>query len=154
MADERRGRDTRASGSKRSGQFSRDPVFDPAELFDVLEHEENVTRILAAMHAFLQHGDPRLFERAIAVYVRSARTRKEPVESVLGALEAIADELERDAAPGFAERDTPLRRLVLRGVLVAFYGPESVRRELAARQARVDQTDEAAAEGTPDDASA
>ena len=141
VADKHKGRkQTTDRGTERSGQFSRDPVFDPAELFDVLEHEENVTRVLTAMQAFLRHGDPQLFERAIAVYVRSARAKQKPVESVLAALEAVADELERGAAPGFSQRDTPLRRLVLRGVLLAFYGPESVHRESAARKARVDDT--------------
>ncbi|HXD48941.1 MAG TPA: hypothetical protein VN600_09210, partial [Gemmatimonadaceae bacterium] len=89
-----------ASGNERSGQFSRDPVFDPEELFEVVRREEDMERVLAAMREFRDRGDYRLFERAVAVYVRSARARGEPVESVLAALEQIADELERDASPG------------------------------------------------------
>lgn len=127
------------AASERSGKFSSDPVFDPAELFDVLEHEENVNRVLDAMGEFRRHGDTQLFQRAVAVYVRSARARNEPVETVLGTLETIADELERDAQPGFTQRDTPMRHLVLRGVLLAFYGADVVRREERARRERADR---------------
>lgn len=128
-----------ASGNERSGQFSRDPVFDPEELFEVVRREEDMERVLAAMREFRDRGDYRLFERAVAVYVRSARARGEPVESVLAALEQIADELERDASPGFTQRDTPMRYVVLRGVLLAFYGADVVHREESARRDRIDR---------------
>ena len=127
------------AGSERSGRFSRDPVFDPEELFEVLRREEDMDRVLAAMREFRDRGDVRLFERAVAVYVRSARARGEPVESVLAALEQFADELERDSSPGFTERDTPMRYVVLRGVLLAFYGADVVRREESARRDRIDR---------------
>lgn len=127
------------AGSERSGRFSSDPVFDPEELFEVVLREDDVDGVLAAMREFHRYGDTRLFERAVAVYVRSARARGEPVETVLAALETIADELERDSSPGYVQRDTPLRHVVLRGVLLAFYGADTVRREESARQERVDR---------------
>lgn len=127
------------AASERSGKFSRDPVFDPAELFEVVRRQDDMNRVLAAMREFRDRGDFRLFERAVAVYVRSARARGEPVESVLAALEQFADELERDASPGFTQRDTPMRHVVLRGVLLAFYGADVVRREESARRDRIDR---------------
>src|ERR1043166_9514695 len=78
-------------------------------------------------------------ERSVAIYVRSARTRGEPIETVLGTLQTVADDLERDAAPGFKQRDTPLRHVLLRGVLLAFYGADVVRREESARRDRAER---------------
>lgn len=126
-------------GGERSGDFSRDPVFDPAELFDVIAHDDNVHRVLDAMRAFIRRNDTSAFERAIAIYVRSARTRGEPIETVLATLETVADELERDASPGYKQRDTPLRHVLLRGVLLAFYGVDAVQREENARRGRVER---------------
>lgn len=127
------------SGEQRSGDFSRDPTFNPGELFDVIEREESVERVLAAMREFEQRGEEQLFARGVALYARSARARGESVETVLGVLETIADSLDRDGQPGFPQRETPLRQLVLRGVLLAFYGAGAVRREEDARRARTAQ---------------
>src|SRR4051812_16125067 len=92
--------ETPSKPAEPTGKSSQGPVFDPRELFAVLEHEESVQRILDAMEAFLQFSDAQLLERAVAVYVRSARARREPVETVLGTLQVLADKLERDAPPG------------------------------------------------------
>jgi len=127
------------AGGARSGDFSRDPVFDPVELFEVIAHDDNVHRVLDAMREFIRRKDTAALERAVALYVRSARTRSEPIETVLGTLQTVADELERDGAPGFVERDTPLRHVLLRGVLLAFYGADVVRREETARRDRVER---------------
>jgi hypothetical protein len=124
---------------ERSGDFSQDPAFDPAELFDVIAHDDNVDRVRAAMRAFIKRSDPSAFERAVAIYVRSARARGEPIEIVLGTLQSVADDFERHAAPGFTQRDTPLRHVVLRGVLLAFYGADAVQREERARRDRTEQ---------------
>ena len=135
--DEARG-DAPAS-AERSGNFSRDPVFDPSELFEVIAHEENVHRVLDAMREFIRRTDTNALERAVAIYVRSARARGEPIETVLATLQTVADELERDGAPGFQQRDTPLRHALLRGVLLAFYGADVVRREESARRERLER---------------
>jgi len=126
-------------GTEQSGEFSRDPLFDPAEWFEVIEREQSKSRVLDAMRQFVRRADTSLFEKAVALYVRSARARGEGIEDVLGTLEAIADELEQDPKPGFAQRDTPLRRLVMRGVLLAFYGSDAVEDEAAARAERVER---------------
>jgi len=128
-----------AARGERSGDYSQDPVFDPTELFEVIAHDDNVHRVLDAMHEFIRRRDTNALERAVAIYVRSARTRGEPIEAVLGTLQTVADDLERGGAPGFRERDTPLRHVLLRGVLLAFYGADVVRREESARRDRAEQ---------------
>ncbi len=130
-----------------SGDFSRDPTFDPNELFDVIGREDNSDRVFASMRQFIKRADASLFERAVAIFVRSARARGEPVEVVLATLEQLADELERDATPGFAGRDTSMRHLVMRGVLLAFYGSEVVEHEAAARAERVERRARSRSEG-------
>jgi hypothetical protein len=127
------------SDAKRSGDFSSDPTFDPKELFESIEHEENLERVRDSMRRFIAHGDDELIARAIAVFVRSARTRGDSIESVLGTLESVADRSEGSARMGF--RDSPLRRRILRGLLLAFYGSDTVEREAAARERRADQRD-------------
>src|SRR5690242_20280915 len=100
----------------RSGEFSRDPMFDPTELFAVIERERSVDAVVAAMQQFQRNGDLDLLARGVAIFARSARARGDSVETVLGALQRIVDALENTAQPGFPGRETPLRTLVLRGV--------------------------------------
>jgi hypothetical protein len=128
-----------AASGERSGDFSQDPVFDPTELFEVIAHDDNVNRVLGAMGEFIRRNDTNALERAVAIYVRSARTRGESIETVLATLQTVADDLERGGAPGFKERDTPLRHVLLRGVLLAFYGADVVRREESARRDRAER---------------
>ncbi len=122
----------------RSGEFSRDPMFDPAELFAVIAREPSVDAIVAVMQKFKRSADPDLLARGVAVFARSARARGDSVETVLGALQRMVDALETGGLPGFPGRETPLRNLVLRGVLMAFYGEEVVDREADARDRRVE----------------
>lgn len=123
-------------GERLSGDFSSDPAFDPAELFAVIQRDENVARVSGAMRAFIERGDTDSFQHAVAIFVRSARAREEPIERVLGVLEELVDGLEGHPLPGSAERETKMRTLVLRGVLLAFYGGEAVEREDSKRQSR------------------
>jgi hypothetical protein len=123
-------------GERLSGDFSSDPTFDPAELFAVIQRDENVARVSGAMRTFVERGDTDSFQRAVAVFVRSARAREEPIERVLGVLEELVDGLEGHPLPGSSERETKMRTLVLRGVLLAFYGGEAVEREDSKRQSR------------------
>jgi hypothetical protein len=117
--------DLPAASSARSGDFSHDPAFDPEQLFDVISREENVDRVSEAMRAFLAHGDVARFERAVAIFVRSARARGEPVEQVLAVLIGLAEAREGAGYPHDWSL-TDLRLVVLRGVLLAFYGDTSV----------------------------
>jgi hypothetical protein len=109
----------------RSGDFSEDPAFDPEQLFEVISHEENSERVSRAMRVFLANGDVAHFEQAVAVFVRSARTRGEPVERVLAVLIELAEAREGAAYPHDWSL-TDLRLVILRGVLLAFYGDTSV----------------------------
>jgi hypothetical protein len=89
------------------------------------ENEVHIDKIAQAMREFVDRGDGKAFEHAVADYVRAARERKLPVEQVLGELEAIADTQERHRLNGLVILDrTELRKLILRGVLLAFYGAE------------------------------
>jgi hypothetical protein len=128
----------RAGGSgplgARSGDFSQDPVFDPEQLFRVIGHEENVDRVSQAMRAFLARPDMATFEEAVAVFVRSARARGEPVERVLAVLIELAEQREGVALP-HDRTPTDLRGMVLRAVLLAFYGDAA----LAARSPGVER---------------
>jgi hypothetical protein len=117
------------AGTARSGDFSHDPAFDPDQLFQVVSHEENADRVAEAMRKFLAQGDVARFEQAVAVFVRSARARGESVERVLAVLIELAEAREGVAYPHDWSL-TDLRWVVLRGVLLAFYGDTS----LAARE--------------------
>lgn len=116
MTDERR----------RSGDFSQDPTFDPEQLFSVIGREENAARVSEAMRAFAACGRQGAFEQAVALFVRSARARNEPIEQVLAVLIELATDEEGVARPHDLER-SDLRQLVLRGVLLAYYGDSPVR---------------------------
>ncbi len=115
----------------RSGDFSQDPAFDPEAVFGVIEEGENLERIEKAMREFLGRGQIGTFERAVAVFVRSARARHDSVERVLALLIKLADDYGGQRAPHDLEL-TDLRRLVLRGVLLAFYGDSRVPRTKSA----------------------
>src|SRR5919199_1730009 len=98
---------------------------DAHDTREVIGREENAERVSEAMRAFVASGDIPRFEQAVAVFVRAARTRGEPVERVLAVLIELAEAREGAAYP----HDWPLtdlRLVVLRGVLLAFYGDTSV----------------------------
>ena len=89
--------------------------------------EESAERVSQAMRAFLDNGTVSSLEQAVAVFVRSARARGEPVERVLAVLIELAEAREGSAYPHDWTL-TDLRLVVLRGVLLAFYGDTSVAR--------------------------
>jgi hypothetical protein len=99
--------------------------------FEVIEREHNAERVSEAMRAFLERGDLPAFERAVAVYVRSARAAGAPVQEVLGTLARAADSHEGTRTANSIRQPTKLRDAVLRGVLMAFYGADSARGERA-----------------------
>jgi hypothetical protein len=107
--------------SERSGDFSHDPTFDPEQLFRVIGREENAERVSEAMRAFLVRQDVPAFERAVAVFIRSARARGDAVERVLAVLIGLTEAREGVRHP-HDRSGTDMRRLVLRAVLLAFYG--------------------------------
>lgn len=127
-------------GGLRSGDFSSDPRFDPEARFEAVANAENEGQVSEAMRAFVQHADPDHFARAVAVYVRSARSRKASVEEVLGVLNRLAVRHEGSRFGAEDER-TELRTLMLRGVLLAFYGADAVMRDEQRRARRAADTD-------------
>jgi hypothetical protein len=106
---------------QRSGDFSQDPAFDPQGLFRAIGHAENSAGVSEAMRVFVDRGEAEALERAVALFVRSARARNEPIERVLAVLIELATGREGTAAPHDLELST-LRQIILRGVLLAFYG--------------------------------
>lgn len=112
------------SRRERSGLHSRDPQFDPAELFVVLDEGDNSERATQAMREYLDTGDVAHFDRAVAVYVRSARARGIPVEQVLAALNRLSDaQVARySQRAGTIMEPSELQRRVVEVVLKAFYG--------------------------------
>lgn len=113
------------SSNARSGDFSQDPAFDPEQLFRVVSSEENSERVSDAMRAFLTNRDVPRFEQAVAIFVRSARARDEPIERVLAVLIQLAETSEGAGYPHDWTL-TDLRLVLLCGVLLAFYGDTSV----------------------------
>ena len=117
-----------------------DPGLEPEQLFEVISREDNAERVSRAMRTFLAHHDVPRFEQAVALFVRSARARGEPVERVLALLIELAEAREGAAYPHDWTL-TDLRVVVLRGVLLTFYGDSAVasRRPGVERRARGDR---------------
>lgn len=107
----------------RSGDFSKDPQFDPDEAFSLFSKAETEEHVFEAMRRYVDSGERSgPFARAVAVYVRAARTRGEPVERVLAILTRLADKVQ-DSTRGFSRYEpNELRLLILHGVLLAFFG--------------------------------
>lgn len=107
----------------RSGDFSNDPRFDPEEAFAIFSRAESEEHVFEAMRRYVDSGERRgPFAQAVAVYVRAARARGEPVERVLAILTRLADKVQ-DSTRGFAQYEpNDLRMLILHGVLLAFFG--------------------------------
>ncbi len=128
----------RESDSFRSGDFSKDPRFDPEEAFSVFSRAETEEHVVDAMRRYVDSGERRApFAEAVAVYVRAARARSEPVERVLAILTGLADRVQ-DSTRGFAQFEpNEFRMLILRGVLLAYFG-DSERVSGAPRRRRDD----------------
>ena len=123
----------------RSGDYSLDPMFDPEEHFAGVEREESRRLIEEAFRTHASPTDPvpERITRAIAVFVRSAIQRGYRVEHVIRDLEAIQTRLESlRVSPVYPDEPSELRRAVLRGILLAFYGGGAVAREEKKRSTR------------------
>ena len=89
------------------------------------------------MRKFLAGGDTAAFERAVGLYVASARSRQEPLERVVGALVMLASDVEGPQI----DLDTPsgqsrMHELIFSGILRAFYGGVAVERGIGASAQR------------------
>jgi hypothetical protein len=111
----------------------------PPEVIEVLTSAEHADRVAAAMRQFIEVGDADAFAQAVALYVRAAALRREPIERVLGVLNAVAQTAEpSDPTRSSAESSdpSPLHRALLYGVLVAFYGEATVADEARGQRDR------------------
>jgi hypothetical protein len=100
--------------------------------------EPATTRVaLEAMRSFIAQGDEAVFERAIALYVKAAKKRREPIETVLGVLCTLATDLEGPRVAGeVLMRPTPMHGLIFAGILRAFFGNVAVERGIGASSQR------------------
>jgi hypothetical protein len=102
-----------------------------------LTHAEITADTLTAMTTFMSKGDEAAFERAVALYVASARSRKEPIESVLSVCCTLATDLEgpRVVSEGLSN-PTKMHALIFAGILRAFYGDVAIDRAIGASAQR------------------
>jgi hypothetical protein len=113
-----------------------EPVIAP-ELYQHLTAAQNADHVVEAMRLFLLEGDDEKFELAVAVYVASARYRREQIETVAGALAMLAGSVEGPAVDNdLVRRPTRLHQLIFSGILRAFYGDAAVDRALGASAQR------------------
>jgi len=110
----------------RSGDFSRDPRFDADEQFEVVSAAAGAEEVAAAMRHFVVSGDEERLARAIAIYARSARARGEPIERVLATINGVVEGTEGTPVVGSEGDPSRLRQLVMRGLLLTFYGADAV----------------------------
>lgn len=110
----------------RSGDFSQDPHFDVDEQFEVISAATSAEQAAAAMRQFLASGNEEQFAKAIAIYVRSAHARGEPIERVLATINEVVEGAEGAATIGSEREPSRMRQLVLRGLLLSFYGWNAV----------------------------
>jgi hypothetical protein len=109
----------------------------PADRYEAITAPQNAGNAVEAMRSFLRNGDTKTFSNAVALYVASARYRREPIETALAALGKLAEGLEgprRDADILF--RPSKMHELVFSGILKAFYGEVAVERAQGARSQR------------------
>jgi hypothetical protein len=121
----------------------------PLESYERTTAHENITSAIDAMQAFLRQGDVSKFEHAVALYVASARYRREPIEKVTAALCILAENLE--GPKGEAEilaHPSQMHELIFTGILRAFYGDVAVDRAYGARAQRKADASQHVASGT------
>ena len=117
-----------SSDSFRSGDFSNDPQFDPDEAFSLFTSAETEEHVFEAMRRYVDSGERSgPFARAVAVYVRAARTRGEPVERVLAILTRLADKVQESTRGFSGYEPNELRMLILHGVLLAYFGDSATK---------------------------
>ena len=124
-----------SSDSFRSGDFSSDPQFDPDEAFSLFSSAETEDHVFEAMRRYVDSGERSgPFARAVAVYVRAARTRGEPVERVLAILTRLADKVQESTRGFSGYEPNELRLLILHGVLLAYFGESATDQPMRRRR--------------------
>lgn len=110
----------------------------PPTIHQRLTQPESVEAAIDAMKQFLVEGDRETFQHAVAAYCAGACDRGDEVQTVLGALCRLAEELEGQS-PGAEDvllRPSEMHSLIFAGILRAFYGNAAVDRAAGARSQR------------------
>lgn len=110
----------------------------PPTIHERLTQPESVEAAVDAMKLFLLKNDRETFQHAVATYCLGACERGDQVQTVLGALCRLAEELEAQSP---REEDVLLRpsemhSLIFAGILRAFYGNAVVDRAAGASSQR------------------
>jgi hypothetical protein len=109
----------------------------PPDIREQLTRPADATTALEAMQLFLTKGDGAAFEQAVELYITSARTREEPIETVLSVLCQLAADLEGPRVTNeMLLRPTKMHALVFAGILRAYYGNVAVERGIGASAQR------------------
>jgi hypothetical protein len=108
-----------------------------SDVHELLLNPATTAVALKAMQSFIEKGDEAVFERAVALYVEAARTRGEPIETVLGVLCTLATDLEGPrVAAEVLQLPTTMHGLIFAGILRAFFGDVAVDRGIGASSQR------------------
>ena len=113
--------DAPPSVPSRVAEQSHTPRFDPNELFAIANATDSVPRVPETFRTILTRENEGAFTHAIAQYVRSSHARGVDIEQVLAGVNRIlaaTDDMTRPADDHLSRS----RQLVLRGLLLAFYG--------------------------------
>jgi hypothetical protein len=107
------------------------------DVHDLLLNPPNTAMALRAMQSFIAKGDKAAFKHAVALYVKSARTRNESIETVLGVMCTLATDLEGPrVAGGVLLHPTTMHELIFAGILRAYFGAVAVERGIGASSQR------------------
>jgi hypothetical protein len=118
--------------------LTRESTDIPPHIRERLTLPENSSAAVDAMKLFISEGNEAEFEEAVAIYCASARTREEPIETVLAVCCELAAGLEgpRQESDDVLSRPTKMHALIFAGILRAFYGDVAVERGIGASTQR------------------
>ena len=110
----------------------------PPTIHQRLTQPENVEAAVDAMKSFLLKNDRETFQHAVAAYCVGACERGDEVQTVLGALCRLAEELEGQSSrqEDLLFQPSEMHSLIFRGILRAFYGNAAVDRAAGASSQR------------------
>jgi|SRR4051812_6885308 hypothetical protein len=110
----------------------------PPTIYQRLTQRESVEAAVGAMKLFLLKGDREAFQQAVAIYCTAACDRGDQVQTVLGALCRLAEDLEsqRPGEEVILVRPSEMHSLIFAGILRAFYGNAAVDRAAGASSQR------------------
>lgn len=110
----------------------------PPSIDQRLTRPESVEAAIDAMKLFLLKGDREAFQQAVAIYCVGARESGDQVQTVLGALCRVAEDMESQSPSGgnILLRPSEMHSLIFAGILRAFFGNAAVDRAAGASSQR------------------